>query len=218
MGLTDRQGMVASATVRVREGHSRGLTLRIENLMKDVGIDPGQLSAIGVVNGPGSFTALRVGVATAQGLGMGLEVPVVPLGSLEALAAGVPPLAGRLLTLLPARKNEVFAQVFTVSSETRWIPENEISCLNLEELSIFRQNIQCITGPALDLYPEELKVLLGGSALWAPLSCRYAQGAAVAELARQALKENPNAFPAESITIQYLQSHGAQTIAERERR
>lgn len=217
LGLTDQEGMVGSTTMRVREGHSKGLTLRIENHMKDAGVDPTQLSAIGVVNGPGSFTALRVGVATAQGLGMGLGIPVVPLGSLEVLAAGIPPFQGKLLVLLPARKNEVFAQVFALSNVGKWSPVDLINCMKLEELTIFRQNIECVTGPALDLYPEELAVLLGGSNHWASYACRYGHGEMVAELARQALDNNQNAFQAENITIQYLQSHGALTIAERER-
>lgn len=217
LGLTDDSGLVSSRTLRVSEGHAKGLTGRIEGLLSEIGARAGDLTAIGVVNGPGSFTALRVGVSYAQGLGMGLGIPVVPVRTHEAIVEGIPPQEGKVLILAPARKGEVFAQSFSHQPGIGWEPSGVVDCRKLEELLPLGESATLVAGPALDLYLNELVALFGPGLPLAPLSCRFARGEVVAEVARRALQDGSSAFPADRVDIMYLQSHGALTIAEREK-
>lgn len=217
LGLTDDAGLVSSRTLRVTEGHAKGLTRRIEGLLSEVGAKAGDLTAIGVVNGPGSFTALRVGVSYAQGLGMGLAIPVVPVRTHEAIVEGLPPQAGRVLVLVPARKGEVFAQLFTHQHGIGWEASGVVDCRKLEDLLPLGEGATLAAGPAVDLYMNELDALFGSCLPLAPLSCRFSRGEVIAEVARRALQDGSRTFPADRVDIVYLQSHGALTIAEREK-
>lgn len=81
----------------------------IAELFAQQGWSPSALERIGVSVGPGSFTGLRVGIACAQGLALGLGVPLVGITSLRAMARAVPDtLPGARCALLDARRGEVF--------------------------------------------------------------------------------------------------------------
>lgn len=102
---------------------SKGHAERIGGLVRDVvaeavaspdGLAGGfeALDRIGVTVGPGSFTGLRVGLAFAQGLGASLDIPVVGVSTLAALAHSADAGLGRTVALVDARRGQVYAQTF----------------------------------------------------------------------------------------------------------
>jgi tRNA threonylcarbamoyladenosine biosynthesis protein TsaB len=96
--------------------HSRELLPQIAENLGRAGIAKRELEFLSVAVGPGSFTGLRVGLATAQGLADTLRLPLVGVGTLEALATAAGP-APRTVALLPAGRYEVFAQTFAVTAD-----------------------------------------------------------------------------------------------------
>ncbi|MEA2441448.1 MAG: tRNA threonylcarbamoyladenosine biosynthesis protein TsaB [Thermoleophilaceae bacterium] len=91
-------------------GHSRELMPAVADLMERAGVGWGDVTAIAVGVGPGTFTGLRIGVATARALATAAKVPVHPVSSLAALAAGIgEPLA---LPLIDAKRGELFGALF----------------------------------------------------------------------------------------------------------
>jgi tRNA threonylcarbamoyladenosine biosynthesis protein TsaB len=108
--LVERGRLVlARAHARPQQSAEQLLPL-IAELLAEVGWQRRDLERIGVSVGPGSFTGLRVGIACAQGLALGLGVPLLGVTSLRAMARAVPEtLAGTRVSLLDARRNEVFA-------------------------------------------------------------------------------------------------------------
>ena len=107
--------------------HSAELLPVLAELLARAGTDWDDVRAIAVGVGPGTFTGLRIGVATARGLAQGLGVPLHPVSSLAALAAGLaggaPP--GRpLLPLIDARRGQVFASLHRAGErlEREWGP------------------------------------------------------------------------------------------------
>ena len=109
-----------------REGlnHSRLLTVFIEEAFKGSGFQPGQLDAVAVSKGPGSYTGLRIGVSVAKGLCYSLGVPLIAVGTLDSLGKYtalykdqfLPPgvAAGNVLfcPMIDARRMEVYTTIF----------------------------------------------------------------------------------------------------------
>lgn len=100
-------------------GHARELLPRVAEVMEAAGAGYGDLDAIAVGVGPGSFTGLRVGVATARALAHAHGLPVHPVSSLAALAAGIDD--EPRLALIDAKRGEVFAALYEGEAEL-WEP------------------------------------------------------------------------------------------------
>jgi tRNA threonylcarbamoyladenosine biosynthesis protein TsaB len=91
-------------------GHSRELLPMVAGLMERAGLGWGDVDGVAVGVGPGTFTGLRIGVATARALATAAGLPVYPVSSLAALAAAVDePL---VLPLIDAKRGELFAALF----------------------------------------------------------------------------------------------------------
>jgi tRNA threonylcarbamoyladenosine biosynthesis protein TsaB len=91
--------------------HSVRLLALVEEALAGIGLERGDLDGIAVTRGPGSFTGVRVGVATAKGLALALGIPVVGVSSLEALWRDAVPFPGLVAPVLDARKHQVYATV-----------------------------------------------------------------------------------------------------------
>lgn len=104
--------LLERSSARPKQSAERLLPL-IAELLSELGWQRGSLERIGVSVGPGSFTGLRVGIACAQGLSLGLGVPLVGVSSLRAMARAVPDaIPGVRCAVLDARRAEVFAAAY----------------------------------------------------------------------------------------------------------
>ena len=94
--------------------HSELILPMIDRLMAEAGLQRGSLDAVAFGRGPGSFTGVRIATAVAQGIGFALDIPVVPVSTLQALAQGAYRQAGarQVLAALDARMQEVYWGAF----------------------------------------------------------------------------------------------------------
>ena len=99
--------------------HSELILPMIDRLMAEAGLQRGSLDAVAFGRGPGSFTGVRIATAVAQGIGFALDIPVVPVSTLQALAQGAYRQAGarQVLAALDARMQEVYWGTFTLQDE-----------------------------------------------------------------------------------------------------
>lgn len=115
------QGTVLGRSVEdIGRGHAERMMAVIDAAVRGAGVELRSLGRIAVTIGPGSFTGIRVGVATARGLALALGVPVVGVGVLDAIAAGAAaagPAAQPVMAVLDARRGEIFAQMFAPDGE-----------------------------------------------------------------------------------------------------
>jgi tRNA threonylcarbamoyladenosine biosynthesis protein TsaB len=102
-----------------RPAHAAELLPAVDRVMEESGLGFGDLDAIAVGRGPGSYTGLRIGIATARALAGACGVPLRPVSSLAALAAGIE--AQLRLALIDAKRGEVFCALFA-DGELRWPP------------------------------------------------------------------------------------------------
>ena len=92
--------------------HSQTLMLRIDNALKYLNLDKKDLKAVCVSNGPGSFTGIRIGLATAKGICKGLQIPLIALNTLEILATNAFGTDKNIITLLDARMNQMYISIY----------------------------------------------------------------------------------------------------------
>jgi tRNA threonylcarbamoyladenosine biosynthesis protein TsaB len=104
-----------------RPRHARELLPELADAVEAAG-GWAAVDLIGVGVGPGSFTGLRIGVATARALAQGLRKPIAPVVSLRALAAGAGDRDRPLLALIDARRGQVFGGLYGAAGEELWPP------------------------------------------------------------------------------------------------
>jgi len=92
--------------------HAERLHLFIEEVINEAKITTKDLSAIAISKGPGSYTGLRIGVSAAKGLCFALEIPLISVSTLEVLADQIKINEGIIITMLDARRMEVYSAVF----------------------------------------------------------------------------------------------------------
>ena len=94
-------------------GYSHGELLHIfmEEALAEAGVNKEKLDAVAVSKGPGSYTGLRIGVASAKGLCFSLDIPLIALPTLKVLAAGAGIREGLCIPMLDARRMEVYSAV-----------------------------------------------------------------------------------------------------------
>ena len=112
--------------------HAKKVALFVDELLRETGVQPSDLDAIAVGKGPGSYTGLRIGVSFAKGMCYALDIPLIAIGSLDALTevaredydAGILDIEdeewarAKLCPLVDARRMEVYAQVFDNEGNT----------------------------------------------------------------------------------------------------
>lgn len=117
VALYERDRLLGAVDYRHGKTHARLVTVLIGRLLEDLEVDRRELSGILVAKGPGSYTGLRVGVSVAKGLAMALDLPLMSVGSLDALAWTVRDLAQELgvlvIPMIDARRMEVYTATFS---------------------------------------------------------------------------------------------------------
>lgn len=132
--------LMAEFTINNKRTHSETLLPMIDKMLDTVGVEPSELTAVAIASGPGSFTGLRIGAATAKGLALALDIPVVAVPTLEGLSYNLAGDKRLIVSVMDARRNEVYAGAYnvklkdseTVIQETA-LPVNELLD-KLEEL------------------------------------------------------------------------------------
>jgi len=107
--------------------HAEKLHVYIEDVLTKANIDKSDLDAIAVSKGPGSYTGLRIGVSAAKGLCYALDIPLIAIATLQSLAFQVKTKESFIVSMLDARRMEVYSAVF--SSEKKEIRETKAEIL-----------------------------------------------------------------------------------------
>ena len=124
----DSSGLVASAavieddtllaeyTICYKKTHSQTLLPMLDEIRKNIELDMNTIDAIAVSAGPGSFTGLRIGSATAKGLGLALDKPLIAVPTLEAMACNLYDTPGLICPIMDARRRQVYTGIFRFSN------------------------------------------------------------------------------------------------------
>jgi tRNA threonylcarbamoyladenosine biosynthesis protein TsaB len=113
------EGILAEARLVAASGHSRWLLPAVEVLLRGLGLDAFALDAFAVTTGPGSFTGLRVGLGTVQGLALASGRPCVGLPTLDVLAGTAVGTSEAVVALVDAFRGEVYSAVYDAAGSLR---------------------------------------------------------------------------------------------------
>lgn len=112
VALVEDDELIAEYTIQYKKTHSQTLLPMLEEIRRMVELDLDTVDAIAVAAGPGSFTGLRIGSATAKGLAFAMEKPIVPVPTLEGLAYQMYGTDALVCPIMDARRNQVYTGLY----------------------------------------------------------------------------------------------------------
>lgn len=132
--LYDGSQVLAENLWQSHNYHTVELAPAVEQMLKRCAVQPRQLQAVAIASGPGSYTAVRIGIAFAKGIALALHVPLIGVPTLDILAVLMPPEELPLLVLLQAGHNRLAYEQYHYR-EGHWQAEEKIQSATLEELA-----------------------------------------------------------------------------------
>lgn len=117
VALMEEDKVVCEFTMNHKKTHSQTLLPMVDEMVKITGYDIKELDAVAISKGPGSFTGLRIGSATAKGLTQALHIPVIPVSSLAGLAANLYGTTDLICPIMDARRAQVYTGLFQYEGE-----------------------------------------------------------------------------------------------------
>ncbi len=117
VAVVEETQTVAEYTINYKKTHSQTLLPMIDEVVKMTELDLGTINAIAVAGGPGSFTGLRIGSATAKGMGLALNKPLIHVPTVDGLAYNVFGCEDIICPIMDARRNQVYTGIYTFSKK-----------------------------------------------------------------------------------------------------
>ena len=153
IALSDEETIIDSISINEKNVHSARLALMIRQMMTKNRKSFGELNAIAVSKGPGSFTGLRIGISIGKGLAYGLDIPIIGINTLESIAYRASQLdnhAGIIwCPVIDARNNEVYYALY--DQEINEIHAAEAGLINDSSFAAFESQGKIrYAGPAVD--------------------------------------------------------------------
>ena len=195
--------------------HAELLLPMCDEVLAEAGLERRDLDALAVGRGPGAFTGVRLAVSAAQGIALALEIPVVPVSSLAALAMQAPDDGADVLAVIDARMGEVYAGLFRRRGElVDAIGEETVG--RADALRLPSSDAPNVIGTGWSSYREALETALASPPRWAD-GARYPQAADIARLALP-IAAAGGGIAADRVQPVYLRDKVALTLAEQQRR
>ena len=209
-----RDGSLIERSELAPRRHAELILPMIDSLLAEAGVSRRQLDAIAVGRGPGAFTGVRLAISVAQGLALGLDIPVVPVSSLAALAQDAPAKDGAsILAVIDARMGEVYAGMYRRSNGlVEAIGEESVG--QAHELVLPRTD--SIVGTGWAVYADVLAARLPAAPLFAD-GARYPQARAIAQLSAPLFAAGHSVAPEQALPV-YLRDKVALTLREQRAR
>ena len=139
VAILEEETLLAEYTINHKKTHSQTLLPMLDEIIQMTETDLSEIDAIAVAAGPGSFTGLRIGSATAKGLGMALNKPLVSVPTLEGLAANLWGRKEYICPMMDARRKQVYTGIYRFGREGLQVVEDQMACPVEKILEICRQ-------------------------------------------------------------------------------
>lgn len=214
VAVVEDDNLLAEYTVNYKKTHSQTLLPMLDEIAGMTELDLLSLDAIAVAGGPGSFTGLRIGSATAKGLGLALKKPLVHIPTVEGLAYNLCGVDKLVCPLMDARRNQVYTGIYAFEGENLKVLKDQMAVdisQVAEEINTLGKAV-IFLGDGVPVFRERLKELMKVPFTFAPAHLNKQRAGAVAALALQYVRQGRTETAAE-----YRPDYLRMPQAERER-
>lgn len=132
VAIVEDDQTIAEYTVNYKKTHSQTLLPMLDEIVKMTEFDLDTIDAIAVAGGPGSFTGLRIGSATAKGLGLALDKPLIHVPTVDGMAYNLFGCKGIICPMMDARRNQVYTGMYHFENEFEVVEEQ--MAIDVQEL------------------------------------------------------------------------------------
>lgn len=186
---------IAEYTTNFKKTHSQTLLPMLDEIKKMVDLDLSSIDAIAVAAGPGSFTGLRIGSATAKGLGLALKKPIIGVPTVDALAYNFYGTEKMVCPLMDARRSQVYTGIYSferedeayklsIQEEQCVVPIEEI----VEKVNALGKEV-IFLGDGVPVYKDKIRELIKVPYTFAPAAQGRQRAACVGVLAQDYYKK-----------------------------
>ena len=211
--------LLAEYTVNYKKTHSQTLLPMLDEVVKMTELDLETIDAIAVAAGPGSFTGLRIGSATAKGLGLALKKPLIAVPTVDALAYNLYDVSGLICPIMDARRSQVYTGIYRfeehklVAVKQQWAsPVTEL----IEELNKIGEPVTFL-GDGVPVVRSMIEEKLQVPYSFAPAHVNKQRAAAVGTLGMIYYKEGRTETAMEHVPEYLRVSQAERERAEREK-
>ena len=224
----ESSGMVAAVAL-AREGklvgeyyldhertHSQHLMPLIDQLLYGVGIKLSDIDVFAASKGPGSFTGLRIGIATVKGLAQAVDKPVLGVATLDGLAYNLISREGLICPIMDARREQVFTSIYRSKGDLKRLDDYmAIPVVELiQKLKTYDEPVM-FNGDGVAVYWDIIKAELGDKALMAPINLLTQRASSIACIALERFKSGDAQNYTELLPFYLRKSQAEQKFAKK---
>ena len=174
VALQSDDKLVGEYTIHNKKTHSQTLLPMIHDMLEMADVSVKELDAIAIASGPGSFTGLRIGAATAKGLGGALSIPLIAVPTLEGLAYNLAGAEALVCPIMDARRQQAYYGIYDVSKE---VPVEQKAKETKREVIFL--------GDGVPVFQEKIKQCEGLLCRFCADSVRYQRASSVTALGKK---------------------------------
>lgn len=214
VAVMEEETLIGEYTINHKKTHSQTLLPMLDEIVKMTEVDLNEIDAIAIAKGPGSFTGLRIGSATAKGLGLVLDKPIVSVPTVDAIAYNLYDTKAYICPIMDARRNQVYTGIYCWEDEEFKVVEEQCARSIEETIEALNQLGQPIVflGDGVPVFRETIKENIQVPVSFSPAHLSRQRAGAVGALAMEYYKQGK---------IESAREHGPEYLrksqAERER-
>lgn len=199
VAVVEDGNMLAEYTVNYKKTHSQTLLPMLDEIVKMTELELDTIDAIAVAGGPGSFTGLRIGSATAKGLGLALNKPLIHVPTVDALAWNLYGSHARICPMMDARRNQVYTGIYRFAGDEFQVlaPQMAVAVTEIIDRLNEEEGEVIFLGDGVPVYQNIIKEKIKVPYQFAPAHCSKQRAACVAVLGMQYMKEGKTETAAE---------------------
>ena len=218
VAIVEDDVLIAEYTVNYKKTHSQTLLPMLDEIAKMTELDLNSIDAIAVAAGPGSFTGLRIGSATAKGLGLALKKPLIAIPTVEGLAYNLYDISGLICPSMDARRKQVYTGIYRFTDHQLKVVEDQMAVPMETVIEKLNQYGEAVTflGDGVPVFHELIAEKMTVPYSFAPAHVNKQRAAAVAALGEIYYRQGKTETAMEHVPDYLRVSQAERERAERE--